>query len=265
MQWRWLGWAGVELQAQGGETLVIDALLDPGAVFAPLGEVSASIPAVVSPTPGVAVGALVTHLHRDHADAGAIAAAVAPGAMLLEPPACTGSDWEAAALRQADAELTALGITRQPMASWEGVQLGPFRIIALPAVDGMGDPQVSWLVEVDGLRVVHLGDTLFHGALWLPGHRVGAVDLAFVPVNGVQVAYPHRTPAVARRIVMDAGDAVAAITALDAATAVAMHAEGYEAGGIYMPAPDPTDDFLTQASAAGRRALAPALGEWVAA
>jgi L-ascorbate metabolism protein UlaG (beta-lactamase superfamily) len=76
MQIRWLGWAGVEIEADG-ERVVIDPLQDPLAVFAPMPELAAdcSPPDVVAPSPGVAA-ALVTHLHRDHADAAALAAAL---------------------------------------------------------------------------------------------------------------------------------------------------------------------------------------------
>jgi L-ascorbate metabolism protein UlaG (beta-lactamase superfamily) len=37
MKARWLGWAGVEIEAEGA-ALVIDPLADPGATFAALGD-----------------------------------------------------------------------------------------------------------------------------------------------------------------------------------------------------------------------------------
>jgi L-ascorbate metabolism protein UlaG (beta-lactamase superfamily) len=74
MQITWLGWAGVEIAAQG-ERVVIDPLADPRAVFAWLGERADAVllPEVVAPRPG-AIAGLVTHLHRDHADADALTA-----------------------------------------------------------------------------------------------------------------------------------------------------------------------------------------------
>jgi len=48
----------------------------------------------------------------------------------------------------------------------DAFDLGPFSVIALPASDGLGSPQVSWLIEADGKRVIHCGDTLRHGAWW---------------------------------------------------------------------------------------------------
>ena len=70
MELTWLGWAGAELEADDA-TLVIDPLADPGAVFAPFGERAAAARSRTwfRPRAGRAVAGLVTHLHRDHADA----------------------------------------------------------------------------------------------------------------------------------------------------------------------------------------------------
>ena len=78
MRIRWLGWAGVEIEAQG-ERVVIDPLQDAAAVFAWLGERARAIPLpeVVPAQPG-AIAGLLTHLHRDHADAAALAPLYAP-------------------------------------------------------------------------------------------------------------------------------------------------------------------------------------------
>ena len=84
MRIRWLGWAGVEVHADGA-ALVIDPLADPGATFAALEEDALSrveLPAVVAPeSSGTADAGLVTHLHRDDTDAGALAEALAPDAV----------------------------------------------------------------------------------------------------------------------------------------------------------------------------------------
>src|SRR4051794_31778213 len=100
MRLKWLGWAGVELEADGA-TVVVDPLEDAGAVFAPLG-VETPVPEVAAPTAGVAVAGLLTHLHRDHADAAALARALAAGARVHEPPPGGGDALEEAALAQAD-------------------------------------------------------------------------------------------------------------------------------------------------------------------
>src|SRR6266545_4275265 len=50
MRVRWLGWAGIEIEADGA-AVVIDPLVDPGATFAALGEEAGRVelPAVVAP------------------------------------------------------------------------------------------------------------------------------------------------------------------------------------------------------------------------
>src|SRR3954466_15074757 len=107
MNVRWLGWAGVEIEA-GGETVVIDPLADVDAVFAPFGDAVAggAVPSIVpAGCAGRAVAGLVTHLHRDHADAGALAAALAMDAPVLRPAPGGGGDVENLALAAAEHEL----------------------------------------------------------------------------------------------------------------------------------------------------------------
>src|SRR3954470_13338797 len=88
MEIRWLGWAGVELEHDGA-TLVIDPLADPAATFAGLGDAAREVelPPVVPPSAGRAVAGLVSHLHRDHTDAGALAGALANGGSVHHPVA----------------------------------------------------------------------------------------------------------------------------------------------------------------------------------
>jgi L-ascorbate metabolism protein UlaG (beta-lactamase superfamily) len=239
MQIRWLGWAGMEIEADGVR-LVIDPLQDAGAVFAFLGERAAAIeaPEVVA-AQGDAVAGLVTHLHRDHADAAALAAALAPGAPVLEPPTWGGGYLEQAAVAQADAELSASHLERRPLDPWATVEAGPFAITAIPAADGTGDPQVSWLVEAGGRRVLHLGDTLFHGWWWRIAERFGAPHVVCAPINGARLTFPHRQPPSPLPGVMDPEQAALAADLLRAETVVPMHYGAYAAPGLYEPVADP--------------------------
>lgn len=244
-----LGWAGVELSA-GGATLLIDPLADPGAVFAALGEGAEAIrpPAIVaSEHSRSAAAALLTHLHRDHADAGAVAAAIAPGAPVLEPRRGGGEGLEELALAQAEHELHAAGLRRQRMEEWERVEIGPFAVTALPAVDGTGDPQLSWLVEAEGTRVIHLGDTIFHGHWWRIAFRAGPIDLALVPINGAMLDFPHRQPASSLPGVMDPEQAAEAVGLLGARLAIPIHHGGYEGSTYYRPAERALERFLAAA------------------
>ena len=252
MQLTWLGWAGVELEAEGA-TVVIDPLEDASAVFAPLGERAAGtpLPQVVPPGAGRAVAGLVTHLHRDHADARALATALAAGAPVFEPPAGDGDELEELALAQADHELAATGLARKQVAPWQSVTAGPFTLTALPAADGIGDPQVAWLVEAGGVRVLHLGDTTFHGYWWRMARRRGPFDVVLVPVNGAVLGFPHRRPASPLPGALNPEQAAIAAELLGARLAIPIHFEGYEIEGVYEPVPDAAERFAAAATERG--------------
>jgi L-ascorbate metabolism protein UlaG (beta-lactamase superfamily) len=251
MRITWLGWAGVEVEAEG-ERVVIDPLRDARAVFAWLGEQTSEWPAPAVREPGGgALAGLVTHLHRDHADAEALSGALAPGAPVLEPSGYGGDGLEQAAVAQADAELAGSGLERRPCEAWSGAQLGPFTITALPAVDGTGDPQVSWLIEAEGRRVLHAGDTLFHGWWWRVRERFGAPDVLLAPVNGARLTFPHRRPASPLPGAMDPEQAALAAELLDAGRLVPIHYGGYAIDGVYEPVPDALERVRVASSRTG--------------
>jgi L-ascorbate metabolism protein UlaG (beta-lactamase superfamily) len=249
---RWLGWAGVEIEAEGA-SVVIDPLEDPGATFAALGDGARDVqlPAVVVPEArATAVGGMVSHLHRDHADAGALSGALASGATVHEPAWPGGEAAENLALAQANSELERSGLSRRQVEEWETAGVGPFAITALPAVDGLGDPQVSWLVEADGRRVLHLGDTIFHGYWWRMARRLGPFDLVFAPVNGPVIDFPHLQPPSVFAAAMEPEQAAVAGDLLGARAVVPMHYDGYGVDPWYRPIDDAVRRF--EAAAAGR-------------
>jgi L-ascorbate metabolism protein UlaG (beta-lactamase superfamily) len=250
MKVRWLGWAGVEIEADGA-TLVIDPLQDPAATFAALGEErlrQVEMPEVVAPEPGSAVAGLVSHLHRDHTDAGALAGALAPGAAIHEPAWPGGEDAENLALAQANFELGRAGLDRTAVDVWQRLEVGPFAITALPAVDGLGDPQVSWLVEAEGRRILHLGDTVFHGYWWRMARRGGPVDLVLAPINGAAVDFPHLQPPSPLAAAMEPEQAAVAGELLGAGTVVPIHFGGFAVDPWYRPVDEPLPRFRAAAA-----------------
>jgi L-ascorbate metabolism protein UlaG (beta-lactamase superfamily) len=259
MRIRWLGWAGVEIEAEG-DRIVIDPLDDPAAVFAPLGERAAgmTVPDIVPAQEGAAAG-FVTHLHRDHADAGALAKALAEGSPLYEPQPYGGSDIEQAAVAAADRELAASGLRRVPTQPWSTVTAGPFSVTALPAVDGTGDPQVSWLVQANGRGVLHLGDTMFHGWWWRIAERFGPPDAVLAPINGARLTFPNRRPASSLPAMMEPEQAALAAELLRAEQLVPIHYGAYALDGIYEPVPDALD----RVTAASTRTRPMRLGETI--
>jgi L-ascorbate metabolism protein UlaG (beta-lactamase superfamily) len=249
---RWLGWAGVEIEAEGS-VVVIDPLADPGATFAALGDAARAVklPSVVEPEArGAAVAGLVSHLHRDHTDAGALAGALAADARVYEPEWPGGADVENLALAQANAELRQANLGRSEVPVWGRVEVGPFAITALPAVDGLGDPQVSWLVEAGGRRALHLGDTLFHGSWWRIARRHGPFDVVFAPINGAVVDFPHLQPPSPLAAAMEPEQAALAGELLGAGAVVPMHYDGFEIEPWYRPVTAAAGRFA--AAAAGR-------------
>ncbi len=253
MEIRWLGWAGVEIEAEG-ERLLVDPLQDPAATFAWMGggAFRAQVPQVAAPAAGRdAAAGLVTHLHRDHADAGALAAGLADGARVLEPPRWPGAPVEDLAVAQADGELESSGLAREQVAVWDTRQIGPFTVAALPAVDGLGDSQVAWLIEAEGRRVLHLGDTIFHSYWWRMARRHGPFDLVLAPINGAVISFPHLQPASPLAGTMEPEQTAIAAEILGASTVVPIHYDGYNAEGFYQPAEDALRRF--QSAAADRQ------------
>jgi L-ascorbate metabolism protein UlaG (beta-lactamase superfamily) len=199
MELRRLGWSGFEVTAQG-ESLVIDCVGDSSAFLSD----HLSVGRPVAPLRTPALAALVTHLHFDHTDVPAIESAVGPEGLVLRPPPFAGSEAEAV-----------------------------FTVTAVPAVDGLGDPQVGWAVEADGARLFHGGDTLFHGSWWLIAGRLGPFDVAALPINAAVVDAPHLQPPSALAAAMGAREAVQAAAILRAGVLVPMH-YGASIPGVYV-------------------------------
>jgi L-ascorbate metabolism protein UlaG (beta-lactamase superfamily) len=253
MKVRWLGWAGVEIEAEG-EAVVIDPLADPGATFGALGDDvlnRVELPQVVAPeSHGTAMAGLVSHLHRDHTDAGALAAALSAEASVHEPVWPGGGDFENLALAQANIELERTSLVRRAVEVWERLEVGPFTITALPAVDGLGDPQVSWLVEAEGQRVLHLGDTIFHGFWWRMARRHGPCDVVLAPINGPAVDFPHLQPPSPLAAALEPEQAALAGELLRAGIVIPIHYDGFAVDPWYRPVDDARVRF--EEAAAGR-------------
>ncbi|WP_245719948.1 MBL fold metallo-hydrolase [Nocardia uniformis] len=167
--------------------------------------------------------ALVTHLHRDHTDASALAETLTPGAPVLRPAPGYGDDVDNATTLQAERELVLHRLAVEVVAAWSTHEVGPFRVTAVPAVDGLGDPQLNWVVQAEGQRVFHGGDTMFHGYWWLIARRFSPFDAVFLPANGAVVDAPHLRPPSPLPAAMDPRQAAAAAEILDARYAVPMH------------------------------------------
>ena len=259
MRIRRLGWAGVEVECDD-ETLLIDYVLDT-LPMAPLLR-SPDEPFPPSSRPGAAAVALLTHLHADHADPDALAVALRDGAPVFRPQPATGD--------KDDVELTSIGetkFTRHQLATeivgpWEGRSIGPFRMFSVPAVDGFGDPQHSWVVECGGRRIIHCGDTLNHGNWWRIAHRFQAFDIAFMPINAPVCEWPHLQPPSPIEATLTPEQAAVAANILRAKTVVPIHYGSLNKAVKYVETPHPTGRLQQKSEEFGIRASIQAVGTW---
>lgn len=241
---RMLSWAGVRIEA-GDQRLVIDAL------EGRTGEVQARIGPNRLPLLPIADRpldvALVTHTHKDHFDADALRRHLRPDAPLVAPSGAAD-------------ELRALGFHVLPLRNGESATVGVFTLTALPAMDGFGAQQSSWLVEAPGVRLVHFGDTLFHGYWWEIAGLVREPDVIFVPINGARVSVPGHE-ATGLPGVMTAEQAAVAARMVKAKLAVPIHYAEFHAPPVYQADLHAEASFIDHAARQGVPARIVAAGE----
>ncbi|MEO6689127.1 MAG: MBL fold metallo-hydrolase [Dokdonella sp.] len=205
-----LAWAGVRLQLDSG-TLFLDPLVNTD-VWGPA--LKDALTPLTDATGDRFV--LITHRHPDHCDPQAIQQALGDSGTLVYAAGAGVPNVR--------------GVKMRAAGMYEPMLLGDFTATAVPAVDGYGDPQVSWIVSAAGKRIIHCGDTLWHGAWWHIGRQYGPFDAAFLPINGARFSW--RKPYSEVAAVMTAEQAVAAAVVIGAKLVVPIHygvvgAEGY--------------------------------------
>ncbi|WP_394824294.1 MBL fold metallo-hydrolase [Pendulispora albinea] len=221
-----LTWAGVRLQLEA-TTLFLDPLITPD-VWGPALK-DPMVPFDVSTSSRFV---LVTHRHPDHFDVAAARKILGENGRLVCAP-------EVAAFA------ASVGFKTRVAPLYEPVLLDDdFTATAVPAVDGYGDPQVSWVVRGGGRRIIHCGDTLWHGSWWHIGRQFGPFDAAFLPINGARFAW--RKPVSEVSAVMTPEQAVAAAVVLGARLIVPIHYGVVGADG-YSELPDPEGALLQAA------------------
>lgn len=254
MKLRYLGWSGVEIE-HDGQTLLIDYIENGTAIFSDRQFAQPS-------KPGKAIAALVTHLHGDHADPAVLKKALAKDAPVFRPEPTPGNAEIQSWTKPVEDAFHQLRLPTHIMVPWTECQVGPFRIIAVPAVDGLGDPQRTYIVEAGGIRILHAGDTMNHGYWWAIGQRAGSISVAFVPINAPVVNLPHLQPPSPFHAVMSPEEAAVAAKIVGANTVVPIHHGGINVPNIYVETENHLNRFKRRAEQLDVRSYLPHQGDW---
>jgi len=236
-----LSWAGIQLTA-GATTLCVDPVITPSALGAQWKD-----PVVPIEVPTDRRYVLVTHLHNDHFDPPTVA-------KIIEKSGLVGCHHEHGEY------LASRGVKVRALGTYEPYILGDFTVCPVLAVDAFNDFQISWVISGGGKRVIHCGDTLWHGNWWRVGRLYGPFDAAFLPINGANIL-EHETPSLLPAT-MTPEQAVAAAVILGAKLIVPIH-YGYNEPGVYEEYPRAHEILLETARKRGVGVETLKGGEWM--
>jgi L-ascorbate metabolism protein UlaG (beta-lactamase superfamily) len=99
---------------------------------------------------------------------------------------------------------------------WETVSLGDVRVTAAPGAHSV--PENCYVLEAEGFTVFFGGDSLLIPELNEVGRRFPKIDLALLPVNGLQIR-----PLLNRKVVMNAEEAAELCAVLRPRVAIPIH------------------------------------------
>lgn len=242
---RRLGWAGIEVRLDDTR-LIIDALHHVEPLAPVLGRPKRPLPPVHLEEE---THALITHLHPDHYDRD----------LLLQ---LTGGGTIGCHAEIADA-VAADGLRPIAQRLGEPRQIGPLTVTPVASLDwrGTDSDQVAWVVEGGGSRIIHCGDTMWHGNWWQIARDHGPFDLALLPVNGVIAKFEGYEADVP--VTLTPEQAVEAASVLGARAACAIHYELFNNPPTYTEQEDIKERFARAAEARGLTPILVADGETV--
>ncbi|WP_248928519.1 MBL fold metallo-hydrolase [Paenibacillus hamazuiensis] len=225
-----LPWAGIRVQYES-TAVVIDPLFNAPEKFGqpheplyPLNEF------------GPVSAVLITHTHYDHFDPEAIAEFYGKDIPIYVP-----RESLEAALDQAPHLKSVRGA-----GIGDSFAVGPLTVTATHSVDGVGDPQIAWIVQGGEKKIIHCGDTLWHGYWWKIAETYGPFDAACLPVNGAVIAFPGQAPS-GQPITLVPEQAAAAAALLGAAQLIPNHYGVFHHPPYYVQTPDLTDRLTAAA------------------
>lgn len=225
-----LSWAGLMLESDS-TTLYIDPLQNVSGMVSFLGHPQFPIFPIPEPKTGKA-NALITHIHQDHFDR----------PYLLELLKDNGELWGPDPVYDIAKNM---GLNASFPELYETFFIGDFHITAVPAVDWIGDEQVSYVISDGKHTIFHGGDTNWHGYWWKIAQQLGPIDFAFLPVNGVVGAVPQVSPPSEMLGTMTPMQAVTATRILGATALIPMHYAQFNNPPLYTQFAD-IDEALDQ-------------------
>lgn len=223
-----LTWAGVCMEC-GSSSIAIDPLFHfPGKFGEPQEEM------VPLDALGKVDAVFITHHHEDHFDPEAIKRFYGDDVPVYAPTASLAIMGDRGLKRMSGVELG------------QTIEVGQLKVTAAQSVDGFGAPQVSWVVEGEGIKAIHCGDTLWHGYWWLLRKHYGPFDAVCLPVNGALISIPGLKPS-GLPAVLTPEQAVAAAALLDASYLIPIHYRTINNPPIYIQTPDLIERLVSSA------------------
>jgi len=188
------------------------------------------------PLTGISASAiLVTHIHPDHFDPSSIRMSYGdeiPIYVPLESAPYVGKS----------------GLKNvHGMSVGDTIVQGTVTITATFSVDGFGFPQVAWIVEGKGKKLIHCGDTMRHGYWWKIAGSYGPFDIACLPINGAVLEVPGLSVQSALPACLTPEEAVHAAAILKAGKLVPIHYHTFHQPPVYIETPDALDRLLASA------------------
>jgi L-ascorbate metabolism protein UlaG (beta-lactamase superfamily) len=232
-----LPWAGV-LVKSGDTTLVIDPLGDTTPPEDPAGRAllgKSAEPFIPLSELPPADAVLITHVHPDHFHPESIFAAYGKGIPLLLPV-------ESVSTAEKAGFTNAIG-----MSVGSSSRHGSVTVTATHSVDGFGTPQVAWIVEAEGRKIMHCGDTLWHGYWWKIARLYGPIDVACLPINAPILEVPGLPKQSSLPAAMSPEEAVEAAFLLGVKKLVPIHFDTFNHPPHYIQTPDALQRLLAKA------------------
>jgi L-ascorbate metabolism protein UlaG (beta-lactamase superfamily) len=168
-----LNWAGIKLNC-GGKTVLIDAVENFKPYFPVLG--NPLTPVVMFSDTTKADYILFTHLHLDHFDVGVI-------------DKCLKEDGKIIASSMHQKQVLKLNRNCLFLEEDETFEEAGITFKSVYALDGIGDAQTAWIVQYNGVKIFHGGDTIWHNQFWKAGKENAGIHYAFLPINGAVVNF----------------------------------------------------------------------------